>query len=152
MTAGPEPAVRVRAQGIPDGRARVFVRTAAFDVDGQTPFQAGDSAPSALDLLLAALAADLVIGLGREAARAGVRLDAIEARLAGALDNPLVALGVVGETGSAALSAVTGSVWVETDAEPASVRELWDRACARAPAYVTLSRCATVRIALECMP
>jgi hypothetical protein len=152
MTEAPEPASRVRALRGPDGRVRVYSGPAACDVEGQTRFHADGAHGAALDHLLGALAADVVLGLAREATRAGVGLHAVEARLSGVLGNPLVALGVVGESGSPGLTVVSGSLYVGTDAPDETMRELWTLALARAPVFATLSRCATVHIELKCMP
>jgi len=139
----------VRAMRQPDGRVAVVARNLSFQAEGQTSLDARASAPSALDYLVSALAADLLGGLGREAARAGVPLHDAELSLSAWLDNPLAALGVAGEGGTPALSSVTGTLYVSSDAEAEQLRSLWARALDRAPVYSTLCRCVSLRIALQ---
>jgi len=149
MSAAPEPACVVRGMLAADGRVRLVTRNLAFAAEGQTSLPAQASHPSALDLLVAALASDVLAGFRREAARAGVAIGDAELRVAATLDNPLVALGVVGERGSPALAGVRGTLYVSGDGDPDAFDPLLAQALARAPVFATLSRAADVRIALE---
>jgi len=63
-----------------------------------------------------------------------------------------VALGVVGESGHAGLAEITGSLYVRSDGDAAQLNTLWARTLERSSTHATLSRCATVRIALKPVP
>ena len=139
----------VRAMRQPNGRVAIVARNLSFYAEGQTSLDSRATTPSALDYLVSALAADLLGGLGREAARAGVLLQDAELSLSAWLDNPLAALGVAGESGTPALASVTGTLYVSSEAGAEELRSLWDRALERAPVYSTLRRCAALRIALQ---
>ena len=147
--AASEPACEIRASAEPGGAVRLYARHLAFTAEGQMGYQAKGPHPSALDYLLAALAADAVSGLTRTASRAGARLEAVELTLAARFANPLVPLGVVGEEGSAALSEVVGSLYLSSDLSEQELRSLWEDALRRAPVYATLTRCVPVRIELK---
>ena len=147
-----EPSCAIRALARPDGQVRLVTRNLTFDAEKQLGLDPAATHPSALDLLVGALAADLLGGLVREAARAGVTLHDAELRLEAHLDNPLVALGVVGETGSPALASVRGTLFAGAEADEAQIRALWDSACARAPVFATLSRSASIDITLRLVP
>jgi len=147
-----EPSCALRALVSPHGHVRLVTRNLTFDAAQQLGLGAGASYPAALDLLVGALATDLLVGLGREAARAGVPLHDAELRLEARLGNPLVALGVVGEDGSPALASVQGTLFANGDADEAQVHALWERACARAAVYATLRRCASIHITIRLVP
>lgn len=146
------PACAVRGMLDPSGRVRIVTRNLRFDAEGQTSLPAEADHPSALDLLVAALATDLLAGLRRAAARAGLALHDAELSLAARLDNPLVALGVVGEDGSPGLAALRGALYVHTEASERTLETLWGQVLAHAPVYATLCRAAHVRIDLKPIP
>jgi len=143
------PSCALRALACPDGHVRLVTRNLTFDAAQQLGLDPGASHPAALDLLVGALAADLLTGLIREAARAGVPMHETELRLEARLGNPLVALGVVGEAGSPALASVHGTLFVSGDTDEARLRTLWDQACARAPVFDTLRRSAAIHITIR---
>jgi hypothetical protein len=146
------PSCELRALACPDGHVRIVTRNLTFDAAQQLGLDPEASHPAALDLLVGALAADLLTGLAREAARAGVPLHDMELRLAARLGNPLVALGVVGEAGTPALASVQGTLFVSGDADEAGLLSLWDRACAHAAVFATLRLSASVHITLRLVP
>ena len=146
------PACAIRAHAAPGGQVRLHARNHSLVAEGQTSYAPRAEHPSALDYLLAALASDLVLGLGREAVRAGVTLDDIELNVTAHLDNPLVALGVVGETGSARVAVVRGSLYVSADLTEAALCDLWTRVLAKATVHATLAACITFDIALKLVP
>jgi hypothetical protein len=146
------PACVVRAHATPEGIVRLHARNQAWSAEGQTSYAPVALHPSALDYLLAALASDVILGLAREAVRAGAAIDALELNLAGHLENPLVPLGVVGENGSPRLERVTGSLYVRTDLDDHTLRGLWERALEKAPVFATLASGVTVDITLKPVP
>src|SRR5262245_28213007 len=116
----------VRAMRQTDGRVTIVARNLALHAEGQLSLDAKAETPSALDYLVSALAADVLGGLGREASRAGVVLDDAEISLAARLDNPLVALGVEGESGTPVLAEVTGTLYVSAEAGAEQLHSLWN--------------------------
>jgi hypothetical protein len=142
----------LRALPGPQGRVRLVTRNLSFEADRQIGLDPSGTHPAAFDLLVGALAADLLSGFGREAARAGTPLHEAELRLEAYLDNPLVALGVVGETGSPALVGIRGTLFAAADADHLALRALWIRACAQAPVFATLRACAPIDITFRLVP
>ena len=139
----------LRAMREPGGRVRIVTRNVSLSVEGQLGLDEKSEHPSALDLLVASLAADLLAGLGREAAKSGTPLHEAELRLEAYLDNPLVALGVIGESGHAGLAGIAGTLSVSTDATHEALEALWRRALDHAPVYLTLNRTLPVRVELR---
>jgi hypothetical protein len=142
----------VRVQRTADGVARVYTRGQSFDVDSQASLRESDPHPSAVEYALGALGGDLVCGFQREAASRHLKVHAIEVSLAGRLDNVLVHLGVIGESGHAGFASIDGTAYVSTGADERDVEEIWRAALARSPLFNTLSRCATVNICVRVMP
>jgi hypothetical protein len=134
------------------GVARAYARVQTFDVGSQASLVEADSNPSAVEYLLGALGGDLLRGLDRAAAGAGVTLHAAEIALSGRLDNILVHLGVIGEQGHPGFRTIDGTLYISTDTDQPTLESVWQRTLARSPLYNTLTRCADVTIRLSVMP
>ncbi|MCA1596146.1 MAG: OsmC family protein [Chloroflexi bacterium] len=128
----------VRALGSRSGGCVVHARNHTFPVGSQASFAPTDTYPSAVEYLLGALAADLLAAFTRQAVRRRIIVDAAEALFSGHLHNPLMVVGVVGESGSPAFEAISGTLYVTTDAEEPDVQEAWHAAIATCPVIHTL--------------
>ncbi|MGC4047295.1 MAG: OsmC family protein [Armatimonas sp.] len=109
----------------------------------------GDSAPSALEGLLAALAGELVSGFMAVANRQQLTVDACEVQVVASLENPLVAAGVIGEEGSPALGKLAATLYVATPDAEGDIRAALDTALTRGPVYATLARACPTSITLK---
>lgn len=148
MPSDREPACAVRGRWSRGGGVRVS--GGRFQLDAApAPADSDAARPSPLELLVAALVADLLAGLARECARAGVTIHDAELTVSADLDNPLVALGVVGEPGTAAVASLRGSLYLSSDAAADALVPLWNLALERAPVHATLRRCVDLSIALK---
>jgi hypothetical protein len=147
-----EPSCSARGFLEPGGRVRMVTRNVSLVAEGQTSLAPTANHPSALDLLVLALVTDVLAALHRAASRAGVKVFDAELSVSASLDSPLVALGVVGESGSPALASVRGALYVQCDASAAGLEELWRGALERSPVHATLARCADVRLDLKPVP
>ncbi len=127
----------------------VYARNQAFTVGPPVSFKASDPHPSAIEYLMGALAADLTNGYQIHAARAGVVVDALEIRLSGQLDNALVFLGVIGETGSPGFHRITGTLYVTADADDMALQHIWQTTLARSPIVNTLRHGVTLTLTLQ---
>lgn len=123
--------LRVRATG--PNQATVYARQHRFTVGVPVQFDEQYDQVTALEYALAALGADLVNGLHLAARRRRIALTDVEAVVAGALDNPLMYLGVVGEVGHPGLARVSLRVYVSTDADAEAVEAAWMEAQERSP-------------------
>jgi hypothetical protein len=123
----------------------------SFPVGEPLGLGADRSAPAAIDLALGALGGELLDLLAGLCRRDGLELDSLELSLVAHIDHPLVALGVVGETGTPVLSAIDGTCHAVTLDVSGSERlpVLWQQACARAVLLASLSRGCTVSIRLN---
>jgi len=150
-TLASEPVGAVRVRWSPARRdASVTARSHAFSLRAALAFAPADSAPSAAEYLLGALAGDLVTGFARHAARRGVVLDDLEAAASGTLHSPLTALGVIGEeTGDPAFDAITVTLYVASPADPDTVRAVWEEARRASPTARTLERAVRLTLTLR---
>ena len=127
-------------------RADVYARRHRFTAGKPLEFDADGDAVSALEYLLGALGADLVVGLQAVARRRRVHLGRVEAAVEGELDNPLTHLAVVGETGHPGLARANVKVYVNSLDPEAAVRAAWEETLERSPLVRTLG--ASVRLDL----
>jgi hypothetical protein len=128
---------------------RAFARSHAFTVGRAASFAPADANPSAIELLLGALGADLLSGWYREAERDGLAVDAAELNLACHLHDPLAHLGAAGAEGSAGIGGVRGTLYVSAEADAGALAPAWRRARERSPLLRTLERACPVDIELK---
>lgn len=130
-------------------RAAVFVRRHRFSAGRPLEFDRESEAISPLEYLLGALGADLLNGLRSVARRRRVTLDRVEATVEGRLDNPLVHLAVVGETGHPGLVAARVKLYATSPNPETDVRAAWAETLERSPLACTLRGCVTLSLELH---
>jgi uncharacterized OsmC-like protein/TusA-related sulfurtransferase len=135
--------VRVRRQGAQ--AAKAFVRNHAFVVGQPASFDTEDAAPSALELLLAALAGCLAVGYQWRASRRGIDVRDLEVSLRARADNILVFLALE-EAGHPGLAEIAGRVYVDADGEDEALAALWEETVLRSPVAQSLLRGVPVRL------
>jgi hypothetical protein len=123
-----------------------------FTICGQASFKETDPHPSAIEYLLGILGGDLLSGFSVQAGRRSILIYALEATVAGRLNNPLVHLGVIGEQGHAGLEAISGTVYVSADAESLEIQQVWEETLLRSPLVQTLERAVTLSLAIQLVP
>ena len=138
-----------RVSWVGDGWATAYARNHAFTVGGQASFREADAHPDAVEYLLGALGGDLISGFASHATRRGVEVDAMEASIFGRLNNPLVYLGVVGESGHPGFDTISCTLYVSADADEEVLKEVWRTTLARSPLVNTLDRCVGLTLNLQ---
>jgi hypothetical protein len=138
-----------RVSWMGESRATAYTRNHAFTVGGQASFREADAHPDAVEYLLGALGGDLISGFASHAARRGVEVDAMEASIFGRLNNPLVFLGVVGESGHPGFEEISCTLYVSADADKETLKEVWRTTLARSPLVSTLDRCVGLTLNLH---
>ena len=139
---------RVRADG---PAARVHLANASFRVGGAVRFTSEAADPSAVEVLLGAIGADLFSVFREELRRRHIEADDLELRISAGLVAPLAQLGVVGETGDPGLSSIEGTLFVTADADRAALDAAWSAALARSPVAATLARGSEIRVEVRPM-
>lgn len=151
-TAGSDFTWNVRVRTTPGGHATASARTNLFTICGQASFKEADPHPSAIEYLLGILGGDLLSGFSKQASRHSIVVYALEATVAGRLNNPLVHLGVIGEEGHAGLEAISGTVYVSADAEDLEIQQAWEETLLRSPLVQTLQRAVALSLAIQLVP
>jgi len=130
----------------------VYTRQHRFEVGPSLSFDPQAPLPTALEHVLGAVGADVVSALHAAARRRRLVVDGIEAAVDGRLENPLMALGVVGEAGTPRLAAVELRVYVSSVEPEPSLRAAWDEALSHSPMAATFLCAGILRPALVVAP
>jgi len=117
---------------------RVSVRRHQFSVGRPIEFDEQAPAVAALEYALGAIGAEIVGGLRAFASRRRIELDQVEAIVHGEIDNPLMYLEVVGETGRPRIGRVHVKVYVASSEDEHTVRRLLNETLDRLPLVCTL--------------
>ncbi|HEX2911415.1 MAG TPA: OsmC family protein [Chloroflexia bacterium] len=140
----------VRASWQGQQRTTVYARNNSFSVERQVSYNEADHFPCAVEYLLGALAGDLIAGMEQHFRRARLELDALEISLSARLNNPLMALGVIGESsGHAGIETIEGKVYISTGCDEEILQRLWQETLLRSPLYQTLRRSVTFNLELK---
>jgi hypothetical protein len=142
--------VRVHAAG--RRRAIAYARDHRFEIGAPVEFDETAATVSALEYALAALAGDLVNTFSTLARRQRLEVDAIEAVVTGALNNPLTVLQVVGEDGHPGLEHIALKLYVGSSAPAADVNALWEETQTLSPLVLTLRSAVTLDLDLVITP
>ncbi len=128
--------VRVRTAG--DQEVVVYSGTHSIRVGKPVSFQPDEPLPTALELFLAAFAADILGGLQRELKARRIGVDGVEFSVNCTLNNPLTYIGVVGETGDPGIKSLDGTLYVTGDLDDLDLESVWKEVLARSPLACTL--------------
>jgi hypothetical protein len=130
-------------------RADVHVRRHRFAVGKPVEFDVDSPSVSSLEYLLGALGADLVNGFRGVARRRRVDAERVEATVEGRLDNPLVHLAVVGESGHPGLAYARVKLYVSSLEAEDRLREVWKETLERSPIVCTLRDRVPLELSLQ---
>lgn len=138
-----------RVRWVAEMEATVYARNHSFTVGQPLSFKERDPHPSAVEYLLGALGADITNGFAKEAGRRDIEIDGLELALSGRMENVLVHLGVIGETGEPTLREVSGTLYVSADTEEQALSEALQTTLQRSPIANTLKHAAAISIELR---
>ncbi|HTF88659.1 MAG TPA: OsmC family protein [Planctomycetota bacterium] len=142
---------QVRAATGEGSTTRVFARNHHIDIGQPASFDTADAAPSAVEVLLAALAGDLVAGLRWRASRAKVELQQMELSLSTRASDPGVFLGLT-KQGPGGLAEIEGRLYVQSPASSEELEALWSDTLARSLLAQTLLAGTEVKLELKSIP
>ncbi len=123
-------------------------RNHSWRVGEPITFAPKDDQPSAVELVVGALGADLIGSLRRVCRLRRIDFAQAELSLRWTLDNALTYVGVVGEEGTSAIDKIEGVAYVSTFDE-LRMEEAWAEALRRSPLFNTLSRAADITVRLS---
>ena len=137
--------VRIRRS---DARtATVHAGRNSFAVGRALEFSDRAPIPSAAEYLLGAVGADVLLTFSALAEQRGLVVYDAEVSVSGDLNNPLVFLGVIGETGHPGYQSISATLFVRSDAGEEAIGEVWRETQERSPCANTLRR--NVDVSLE---
>lgn len=129
-------------------RATVYARNHSWEIGQPASFDVADPAASALEHLLGALGACLTVGFQWRCSQRQIEVFNLEVVVHARADNVLVFLGVE-EEGHPGLARVEGKAYVDADAEPGVLEELWQDTLRRSPLAQSLSHTVPLDIELK---
>ncbi|MEH7251295.1 OsmC family protein [Neobacillus niacini] len=135
----------VRTRGDKDLTAKIYSRNHTFIAGQPADFSPNVNAPSAIDYLLASLAACLTVGYKAQASRKNIEIDHVELILKGGLENVLFHMEL-DEEGSPKMNRISGTFYVSSPEAEDLLEELWCNTLARSPIYQTLHQFITIDI------
>ncbi len=136
-------------------QATSYVRNHAVAIGQPASFDTADPAPSAIELLLSALGGCLAVGLQWRASRQGIAVRQLEVSLRARADDILVFLGIDDTSeasrgaGHPGLAVIDGSIYVDCDADDATLQQLFTDTVARSPVAQSLLRGVPLRISAK---
>ena len=139
----------LRIRGSNEKEAAAYARNHSFPIYRAASFRETDPHPSAIEYFLGAIGGDLITGFSSIAARHGIQPDSIEIVVSGQLSNPLVMLGVVGESGSPGFETIHAKLYVSSDAENSVLEEIWQETIDRSPLVHSLNNRVTLLLQLQ---
>ena len=137
---------RSRIQWLGGFRFNSFVRNNTFIVEEPASTTGADNAPNSMEYVLGALGACLVTGFVLNATRRGIPIHNLEVALDSSQDNVLTFFGLSDE-GHPGFQEIKAKLFVQAEADEATIREIWERSVATSPVGNSLAR--SVRITPE---
>ncbi len=129
-------------------QAKVFCRNHSWMVGQPASFDVKDDAPSAVEYVLGAFGACLIMGFQIRASQQNIRVDELEISLSGQIDNIFVFLGTEQE-GHSGLKEITGTIYVQSDADEEVLSQIWQETIVASPVTNTLIRQIDINIGMR---
>ena len=134
---------RSRIQWLGGFRFNSFVRNNTFVVEEPASTTAPDNAPNAMEYVLGALGACLSTGFVLNATRQGIPIINLEVALDSTQDNVFTFFGLSDE-GHPGFMEVRAKLYVQADADEATLQAIWEQSVATSPVGNSLARNVTI--------
>ena len=136
-------AKRSRIQWLGGFRFNSFVRNNTFVVEEPASTTAADNAPNAMEYVLGALGACLSTGFVLNATRQGIPIINLEVALDSTQDNVFTFFGL-SDDGHPGFMEVRAKLYVQADADEATLQQIWEQSVATSPVGNSLARNVTI--------
>lgn len=130
---------------------KVGVRNHTFLVDEPPHLKGEDTAPNAVEYVLGAYGACLATGFVLNATRRGITIHNLELALDSTQDNAFSFLGINDE-GHSGLDRVRVKLYVQADADEATLQEVWQHTLRTSPVGNSLTRVVDIEAELAVFP
>jgi uncharacterized OsmC-like protein len=125
---------------------KVMVRNHDFVVDEPTHLTGEDTSPNSVEYVLGAYGSCLATGFVMNATRRGIRVRNLEVALESTQNNVFTFLGLSPSTdGHPGFEEIRAKLYVQADADEATLREIWDHTVKTSPVHNCLTRPATIK-------
>src|SRR5437868_10258617 len=115
------------------------VRNHSFVVDEPTHLTGEDSSPNSMEYVLGAYGACLATGFILNATKRGIHVRNMEVAVESTQNNSFAFLGI-NDDGHPGFDVVTAKLYVQSDADPDTVREIWEHSVRTSPVANSLTR------------
>ncbi len=130
---------------------KAFVRNHSFVVDEPAHLAGEDESPNSMEYVLGAYGACLATGFVLNATQRGIAVRNLEVALESRQDNVFTFLGLSSE-GHPGFDEITAKLYVQADADVATIREIWDHTVKTSPVGNSLARCVTIKADVDVIP
>lgn len=127
---------------------KAWVRNHSFEVDEPTHLAGEDRSPTSMEYVLGAYGTCLATGFVYNATRRGIAIRNLEVTLDSTQDNYFAFLGLASE-GHPGFDEITAKLYVQADADEATVREIWDYTVRTSPVGNSLARRVAIKQDVE---
>jgi uncharacterized OsmC-like protein len=142
---------RARVRWLDRLKFRAYVRNHQFEVDEPTHLAGDNANPTSMEYVLGALGTCLATGFVFNATQRGIAISNLEIALESTQENYLVFLGLDTER-HPGFDQVTAKLFVQADADPAVLRELWEHTVGTSPVGNSLARAVTLTPEIDVIP
>lgn len=141
--------IRVTSSTGEGERSTAYARKHSFVAGDAVSFDIEHKNVTALEYLLGSFALDIAGTLRRLAKKRRIDIDAVEVLVHGRLHNPMVYLGVVGETGDPGISKIEAKVYISSLEDEAVIAKVWAAMLQIAPIVNTLRTSCEVQLGYQ---
>jgi uncharacterized OsmC-like protein len=142
---------RARVRWLDRLKFRAYVRNHQFEVDEPTHLAGDNANPTSMEYVLGALGTCLATGFVFNATLRGIAIGNLEVALESTQQNYLVFLGLDTDR-HPGFDQVTAKLYVQADAEPGVLRELWEHTVRTSPVGSSLTRPVTLTPEIDVIP
>lgn len=130
---------------------KVFVRNHVFLVDEPAHLTGDDESPNSMEYVLGAYGACLATGFVLNTTKRGITVHNLEVTVDSKQDNVFTFLGTSSD-GHPGFSEVVAKLYVQADADEATLREIWKYTVETSPVANSLSRPVTLKTEVDVIP
>ncbi|MEE9179294.1 MAG: OsmC family protein [Vicinamibacteria bacterium] len=130
---------------------KTYVRNHVFLVDEPAHLAGEDESPNSMEYVLGAYAACLATGFVLNASQKGIEIHNLEVVVDSTQNNVFTFLGLGGE-GHAGFDTINAKLFVQADADEATLKDVWTQTVDTSPVHNSLARPVTINPDVEIIP
>jgi uncharacterized OsmC-like protein len=130
---------------------KAYIRNHTFLVDEPAHLAGEDQSPNSVEYVLGAYGACLATGFVMNATKQGIEIHNLEVALESTQDNVFTFLGFDTQ-GHPGFDQITAKLYVQADADEATIREIWDHTVKTSPVHNSLTRSVTIKTDVDVIP